>query len=77
MMSGKYNVKTLRPCVDGGFVIEAHFEKKILHGKRSAGSWRASPQCSEKLGVGTILPRGMHVPRCIEAGWIDDAPRRI
>ena len=59
-MSGKYNVKTLRPCVGGGLAIEAHFEKgfsmealcRLLEG---------IAQCSEKARRCTILPRGVHV----------------
>jgi ArsR family metal-binding transcriptional regulator len=56
-MSRKYDVKTLRPCVGGGLVIEAHFEKafsmetlcKLLEG---------IAQCSEKLGVARFSHEG-------------------
>ncbi|MGA2884060.1 MAG: hypothetical protein ABSE80_02750 [Halobacteriota archaeon] len=56
-MRGKYNVKTLRPCVGGGLAIEAHFEKgfsmealcKLLEG---------IAQCSERLGVARFSHEG-------------------
>jgi ArsR family metal-binding transcriptional regulator len=57
MMGGKYNVKTLRPCVDGGFIIEAHFEKKSSM-EALCRLLEGIAQCSEKLGVARFSHKG-------------------
>jgi len=59
-MERKYNVKAVRPCVGGGFVVEGHFGKPfsmhelcdILHGVA---------KCSEKLGVARFSHEGCSV----------------
>jgi hypothetical protein len=56
-MSGKYNVKTLRPCVGGGFVIEAHFEKRFSM-EALCRLLEGIAQCSGKLGVARFSHEG-------------------
>ncbi|MEI7827232.1 MAG: hypothetical protein WCI87_05510 [Euryarchaeota archaeon] len=56
-MNQKYDAKAVRPCVGGGMVVEAHFDKgfsmqvlcRILEG---------IAQCSEKLGVARFFHEG-------------------
>jgi ArsR family metal-binding transcriptional regulator len=56
-MNRKYGAKAVRPCVGGGLVVEAHFDKglsmealcRILEG---------IAQCSEKLGVARFFHEG-------------------
>jgi ArsR family metal-binding transcriptional regulator len=57
VVSVKYNVKTLRPCVGGGFVIEAHFEKKFSM-EVLCRLLEGIAQCSEKLGVARFSHEG-------------------
>ncbi|MGA7075376.1 MAG: hypothetical protein WBZ42_02345 [Halobacteriota archaeon] len=56
-MNLKYDAKAVRPCVGGGMVVEAHFDKgfsmnalcRLLEG---------IAQCSEKLGVARFFHEG-------------------
>jgi len=56
-MNQKYDAKAVRPCVGGGIVVEAHFDKgfsmqvlcRLLEG---------IAQCSEKLGVARFFHEG-------------------
>ena len=69
MTEKKYNVKALRPCVGGGFVVEGHFGKPfsmhelcdILHGVA---------KCSEKLGVAQFFHEGCDIT-IYKSGRID------
>ncbi len=60
MTERKYDVKTVRPCVGGGFVVEGHFGNAFsMH--ELCTILRGVAQCSEKLGVARFSHEGCDI----------------
>jgi len=60
MTSKTYNVKTLRPCIGGGFVVEGHFGRAFSMHELCA-MLHGIAQCSEKLGVARFSHEGCDI----------------
>jgi ArsR family metal-binding transcriptional regulator len=56
-MNRKYSAKAVRPCVGGGLVVEAHFDKAFSM-QALCRLLQGIAQCSEKLGVARLFHKG-------------------
>jgi ArsR family metal-binding transcriptional regulator len=56
-MNHKYDAKAVRPCVGGGLVVEARFDKAFSM-KALCRLLEGIAQCSEKLGVARFFHEG-------------------
>jgi ArsR family metal-binding transcriptional regulator len=55
-----YNVKTLRPCLSGGILVEGHFGMALsMHGLCT--KLQGIAKCSEKLGVARFSHEGCDI----------------
>jgi len=68
-MERKYNVKAVRPCVSGGFVVEGHFGKPFSM-RELCTMLQGIGQCSEKLGVARFSHEGCNIT-IYKSGRID------
>ena len=68
-MERKYNVKAVRPCVGGGFVVEGHFGKPFSMHKLCT-MLHGVAKCSEKLGVAQFSHEGCSIS-IYKSGRID------
>jgi len=55
-----YNVKTLRPCLTGGIIVEGHFGMALSMHELCA-MLRGIAKCSEKLGVARFSHLGSDI----------------
>ncbi len=55
-----YDVKTLRPCRGGGFVIEGNFGRAFSM-RELCGILHGIAKCSEKLGVARFSHKGCDI----------------
>jgi ArsR family metal-binding transcriptional regulator len=60
MTEKKYNVKTVRPCIGGGFVVEGHFGK-VFSMPHLCTILQGVAKCSKKLGVARFSHEGCSV----------------
>ena len=60
MTERKYNVKAVRPCKGGGFVVEGHFGKPFSM-QELCTMLQGIAQCSEKLGVAQFSHEGCSI----------------
>ncbi|MGB8311751.1 MAG: hypothetical protein WCE81_07800 [Halobacteriota archaeon] len=60
MTEKKYNVKAVRPCKSGGFVVEGHFGTPFSM-QELCTILQGVAQCSEKLGVAQFSHEGCSI----------------
>ena len=68
-MERKYNVKAVRPCVGGGFVVEGHFGKPFSM-RELCTMLQSIAKCSEKLGIAQFSHEGCDIT-IYKSGRID------
>jgi ArsR family metal-binding transcriptional regulator len=55
-----YDVKTLRPCLSGGIIVEGHFSSEFaMH--ELCSLLQGVAKCSEKLGVARFSHKGCDI----------------
>jgi ArsR family metal-binding transcriptional regulator len=55
-----YDVKTLRPCLSGGIILEGHFARALSMHELCA-KLQGIAKCSEKLGVARFSHEGCDI----------------